>query len=95
MKYLSLFLPTTTKIPKEKSWKLWFEEFMTLWQAFSNAPSWEEDMFELYSRLAFDNIGFVDWTPYVDIFFTKFMCGFGLPTKYGEEEISITTGKHE
>ena len=50
MKYLSLFLPTTSSIPAEKGWKLWFDEFMTLWSSFTNSPSWETGKNPDFSR---------------------------------------------
>jgi hypothetical protein len=71
IKYLSMFLPTASIIPAEKGWKLWFEEFMTLWSAFSNSPSWEIELFQLYARLAFHNCGRIDWSRFVEPLFTK------------------------
>ncbi len=78
-KYLSLFLPTTNSLAPEKGWKLWFDEFMTLWSSFTNSPSWEVELFQLYGRLAFHNIGRIDWSPLVEPLFTKFMVSFCLP----------------
>lgn len=95
MKYLSLFLPTTSSIPAEKGWKLWFDEFMTLWSSFTNSPSWETELFTLYTRLAFHNTGRINWTPYVEQFFTKFMVAFCLPVTYGQSGVKIKFGLSE
>jgi len=35
-KYFEMFLPTSVRIPMEKSYSLWFNEFMTFWEAFGN-----------------------------------------------------------
>ena len=89
MKYLSMFLPTTSSIPSEKGWKLWFEEFMSLWMSFSNSPPWEPELFHLYTRLAFHNCGQINWIPYLEILFTKFMVALELPVTYGQSGIKI------
>jgi hypothetical protein len=36
LKYFELFLPTSSDIPKEKTYELWRVEFMTLWESFGN-----------------------------------------------------------
>ena len=95
MKYFSLFLPTTSTIPPEKGWKLWFQEFFTLWSSFSNSPSWETELFTLFTRLAFHNTGRIDWTPYVEQLFTKFMVAFCLPVTYGQSGVKVKFGLSE
>ena len=95
MKYLSLFLPTSSSIPPEKGWKLWLEEFMTLWSSFNNFPSWEVELFTLYTRLAFHNTGKIDWTPYIEFLFTKFMVALGLPVTYGQSGVKVKFGLSE
>ncbi len=47
MRYFSLFLPTTSSLPPEKTYKLWFDEFMNYWETFSNAPAWEVELFQV------------------------------------------------
>lgn len=44
---LELFLPICVK-PEEApiSWKLWFEEFMALWNVCHNASAWEDVSFK-------------------------------------------------
>ena len=70
--YLSLFLPTSCDIPAEKTYKLWFDDLMSMWGTFSNSPSWEVELFKLYSRLAFHNVGRIDWTPHAEMLFTRY-----------------------
>ncbi|XP_068688324.1 proteasome activator complex subunit 4-like isoform X1 [Montipora foliosa] len=80
MFYFSLFLPTT--LPPErhdKGFKLWFDELLGIWQSCTNNARWEEDCLKLFSRLAKDNIGFVDWTPYLPTVFTRILRTFSLP----------------
>ena len=82
MKYLCLFLPTHNSVPPDISWKLWFDEFMELWKSYCNAPPWEtwdEELFQLYSKLATDQIGIIDWSPHIDFLFPRFMGRFDLP----------------
>ncbi|OXB74298.1 UNVERIFIED_CONTAM: hypothetical protein H355_006827 [Colinus virginianus] len=64
--YFELFLPTT--LPPElhhKGFKLWFYEFIGLWVSVQNLPQWEGHLVNLFARLATDNIGYIDWDPYV------------------------------
>lgn len=77
------FLPTKTE-PKnhQKSYLLWFDEFVGLWQMCHNKPSWEFDLLLLFSRLADNNIGFINWEPIMPLMFSKFLNNFGLPVGY-------------
>ena len=55
---------------------------MDLWKSYCNAPPWEtwdEELFELYRRLASDQIGIIDWSPYIEFLFPRFMGRFRLP----------------
>ena len=52
---------------------------MELWKSYSNAPSWETELFELYKELAWYNIGNIDWSPYIEFLFPKFMAVLGIP----------------
>uniref|UniRef100_A0AAQ6AMS5 Proteasome activator Blm10 mid region domain-containing protein n=1 Tax=Amphiprion ocellaris TaxID=80972 RepID=A0AAQ6AMS5_AMPOC len=63
---MELFLPTIMP-PEEHSqgFQMWFEELMNLWMSVQNQPSWEGHLVNLFARLANDNIGYVDWTPYI------------------------------
>uniref|UniRef100_A0AAQ5Y407 Proteasome activator complex subunit 4 C-terminal domain-containing protein n=1 Tax=Amphiprion ocellaris TaxID=80972 RepID=A0AAQ5Y407_AMPOC len=78
--YFELFLPTT--LPPElhhKGFKLWFDELISLWVSVQNLPSWEIHLVNLFARLANDNIGYIDWDPYIPK---------GGPSKQAQEQLS-------
>ncbi|XP_029305181.1 proteasome activator complex subunit 4A isoform X1 [Cottoperca gobio] len=78
--YFELFLPTT--LPPElhhKGFKLWFDELITLWLSVQNLPSWEVHLVNLFARLANDNIGYIDWDPYIPKIFTRILRSLNLP----------------
>ncbi|KAF7991064.1 hypothetical protein HCN44_002626 [Aphidius gifuensis] len=80
---LDLFLPVQL-FPNDShmGYGLWFDEFMKLWEICNNAPVWEHSMMTLMSRLAWFNIGYIDWEPYIPIMTTRFMRCLNLP-QYG------------
>ena len=88
-KYLSLFLPTSQNIPAEHGYKLWFDEFFRIWRTFGNGPTWEVDMLNLWSRLALQNVGRIDWKDHVEPLFTRIMSGFGLPVTYANSNVKV------
>ncbi|KAM7370631.1 hypothetical protein PAMP_010160 [Pampus punctatissimus] len=77
---MELFLPTVMP-PEEHSqgFQLWFDELMTLWVSVQNQPSWEGHLVNLFARLANDNIGYVDWNPYIPTIFTRILRSLNLP----------------
>lgn len=78
--YLELFLPTS--LPHElhhKGFKLWFEELMNLWMSVQSLPQWEGHLVSLFARLASDNIGYIDWDPYIPKIFTRILRSLNLP----------------
>uniref|UniRef100_A0A8B9PYW3 Proteasome activator subunit 4 n=1 Tax=Apteryx owenii TaxID=8824 RepID=A0A8B9PYW3_APTOW len=78
--YFELFLPTT--LPPDlhhKGFKLWFDEFIGLWVSVQNLPQWEGHLVNLFARLATDNIGYIDWDPYVPKIFTRILRSLNLP----------------
>ena len=77
------FLPTKTE-PKNhpRSYLLWFEDFIGLWKMCHNKPSWEFDLLLLFSRLADNNIGRINWEPVMPLMFSKILNNFGLPVGY-------------
>ncbi|XP_011482882.1 proteasome activator complex subunit 4 isoform X2 [Oryzias latipes] len=78
--YFELFLPTT--LPPElhhKGFQLWFDELITLWESVQNLPGWEVHLVNLFARLANDNIGYIDWDPYIPKIFTKILRSLNLP----------------
>ncbi|XP_071784078.1 proteasome activator complex subunit 4-like [Asterias amurensis] len=77
---LELFLPTL--LPPEHhqfGFKLWLDEMIGIWDSQHNCFSWEETLVELFARVANDNIGYIDWGPFMAKIFTRFMRGFNLP----------------
>ena len=90
MCYFEMFLPTFDCFDKrEKTYQLWFNEFMSFWSTCSNGPPWEPNVFSLYARLADHNIGRIDWEPYIPAFFTRIQKSFNLPVRY--KKISVTS----
>uniref|UniRef100_A0A7N6FBN0 Proteasome activator subunit 4 n=1 Tax=Anabas testudineus TaxID=64144 RepID=A0A7N6FBN0_ANATE len=78
--YFELFLPTT--LPPElhhNGFKLWFDELINLWMSVQNLPSWEVHLVNLFARLANDNIGYIDWDPYIPKIFTRILRSLNLP----------------
>uniref|UniRef100_A0A8C6U6I8 Proteasome activator subunit 4b n=1 Tax=Neogobius melanostomus TaxID=47308 RepID=A0A8C6U6I8_9GOBI len=77
---MELFLPTITPVEEHsQGFQLWFDELMTLWMSVQNQPSWEGHLVNLFARLANDNIGYVDWTPYIPTIFTRILRSLNLP----------------
>ncbi|XP_063047941.1 proteasome activator complex subunit 4A [Engraulis encrasicolus] len=78
--YFENFLPTT--LPPHlhhKGFKLWFDELIGLWMSVQNLPGWEVSLVNLFARLANDNIGYVDWDPYIPKIFTRVLRSLNLP----------------
>ncbi|KAM6956793.1 proteasome activator complex subunit 4A [Aplochiton taeniatus] len=78
--YFELFLPTT--LPPDlhhKGFKLWFHEMISLWVSVQNLPGWEVHLVNLFARLANDNIGYIDWDPYIPKIFTRILRSLNLP----------------
>ncbi|KAJ7987499.1 hypothetical protein DPEC_G00327130 [Dallia pectoralis] len=78
--YFELFLPTT--LPPQlhhKGFKLWFDELVSLWVAVQNLPGWEVHLVNLFARLSNDNIGYIDWDPYIPKIFTRILRSLNLP----------------
>ncbi|XP_058802846.1 proteasome activator complex subunit 4A-like [Phymastichus coffea] len=62
--------------------ELWLNEFMKLWKVYHNQSLWEYDLMKLIVRLAWNNIGYIDWNPYIPMMFTKFFRALNLPCYY-------------
>ncbi|XP_021936150.1 proteasome activator complex subunit 4B-like isoform X2 [Zootermopsis nevadensis] len=83
LEMLEWFLPIA--LSPEKSClghQLWFHEFMNLWEVCHNAPAWEGAMMWLMARLAWWNIGYIDWEPHIPVMFTRFLRSLNLPVSY-------------
>uniref|UniRef100_A0A3B4AX17 Proteasome activator Blm10 mid region domain-containing protein n=1 Tax=Periophthalmus magnuspinnatus TaxID=409849 RepID=A0A3B4AX17_9GOBI len=77
---MELFLPTILPVKEHgQGFQLWFDELMNLWLSVQNQPSWEGHLVNLFARLANDNIGYVDWTPYISTIFTRILRSLNLP----------------
>ncbi|OQR68927.1 proteasome activator complex subunit 4-like [Tropilaelaps mercedesae] len=82
-----LFLPTTLPPAHfDKGWQLWFERFITLWRLDRRGGA-ETILVGLFARLAEDNIGYVDWEPYIPDIFTRLLRSFNLP--YGNGNLKV------
>ncbi|XP_031565856.1 proteasome activator complex subunit 4-like [Actinia tenebrosa] len=83
--YFSLFLPTTLPPSQyDQGFRLWFEEFMGIWITFQDpGRAWEEDFLKLLARLSKENIGHIDWNPYIPMVFTRLLKTFSLPIGSG------------
>ncbi|XP_055880989.1 proteasome activator complex subunit 4-like isoform X3 [Biomphalaria glabrata] len=62
-----------------KGFKLWLDEFLQLWLSIQNMPSWEANLVYLFSDLAQNNIGYIDWLPYIPMIFNRLLRSFCLP----------------
>ena len=65
-----------------KAFDLWFEEFMTFWRGFPNSPGFEENLMNLFARLARDNIGHIDWSEFAPMLFSRLLAHFKLPVHF-------------
>jgi len=91
MSYFCLFLPTHLPLgQQDKGYKLWFDEFMTLWDLCQNNPTWEGDLVSLFTRLACENIGYVDWEPYMSKVFTRILRSLNLPVGGGKIQVMLS-----
>ncbi|XP_065838430.1 proteasome activator complex subunit 4-like [Oscarella lobularis] len=75
--FLSSFLPTLL-LPEERDqgYPLWFDELMGLWD--SCRGTWNESWMGLFTRLAFDNVGSIDWEPHISKIFSRILKSFGI-----------------
>ncbi|XP_076463728.1 proteasome activator complex subunit 4B-like [Babylonia areolata] len=93
LSYLEMFLPTS--LPPEKhhmGFKLWLQELLDMWYSFCNCPSWEGSLVNLFSRLANDTIGYIDWKPHMPMIFTRVLRSFNLPV--GNKLVNYSRGNH-
>lgn len=54
-----------------------------------NSPPWEFHFSHLLARLAKDNCGYIDWEPYMPMFFTKIIRGLQLQIGKGDYSLEI------
>ncbi|CAF2108179.1 unnamed protein product [Rotaria magnacalcarata] len=80
IKILESFLPIN--LPPSlhsQGFQLWLSELFDIWQSIYNNTPWEIRLIQLFARLAWHNIGYIDWEPWIAKIFTRFLRGFSLP----------------
>ncbi|CAF0754546.1 unnamed protein product [Rotaria sp. Silwood1] len=80
MCYLDLFLPV--HLPPDlhdQGFKLWLPEFLGIWESVCSNPEWEQNMINIFSFVAWCNIGYVEWEPWLPKIFTRILKNFSLP----------------
>ncbi|XP_002119300.2 proteasome activator complex subunit 4 [Ciona intestinalis] len=92
--FLDWFLPTLTFTEEERkvSWMLWKDEFLSLFESVRNGPMWEQHYVKLFARLAHNNIGHIDWGPFVEILFTRLLRTFQLPVGKLQHTTALSSG---
>jgi hypothetical protein len=45
--------------------RLWLPEFLGIWETVCNNPEWEQSLISLFSFVAWCNIGYIDWEPWL------------------------------
>ena len=88
--FFELFLPTCLPADKaDMGWKLWLDEMLGLWKTFHNGPMWESTLFWVFARLAWRNIGYIDWSPHMPLIFTRILRSFHLPVNYKKMSVQV------
>ncbi|CAF4502010.1 unnamed protein product, partial [Rotaria sp. Silwood2] len=80
IRMLELFLPV--HLPPNlhnQGFKLWLSEFFDIWDSVYNDTEWESRLTILFSCVAWYNIGYVNWEPWMSQIFTRILRGFSLP----------------
>ncbi|CAH0386282.1 unnamed protein product [Bemisia tabaci] len=91
IEYCEWFLPTMLRPDQSHlGYELWFHEFMNLWDRCNNSLKWDQEMMSLMTGLAENNIGYIDWEPYIPTMFTRFLRSLHLPVYYRQ----VTTGRY-
>ncbi|XP_014213300.1 proteasome activator complex subunit 4-like [Copidosoma floridanum] len=84
--YLSLlrrFLPVHLPVDHHSiGHELWFHEFMEYWEIQLTDSTYENKMMHIMAKLASENIGYIDWNPYIPIMFSRFLSSMSMPVKY-------------
>ncbi|KAL3232022.1 hypothetical protein MRX96_023105 [Rhipicephalus microplus] len=101
MAYFELFLPTL--LPPEQhdqgvqvcASSLWFDKFIGLWENSHNSPVWENNLVWLFARLAQNNIGYINWDPYIPTMFTRLLRSFNLPAASGKVQVNRHSNSYD
>ncbi|XP_055638685.1 proteasome activator complex subunit 4-like [Toxorhynchites rutilus septentrionalis] len=75
----------------EHDYDLWFEKFMTIWNAYHNPP-WSIDMMILFASASYRNIGYIDWEPYIPTMFARILRSIDFPVSYKNTKSSKLQG---
>ena len=59
--------------------RLWLPEFLGIWETVCNNPEWEQSLVSLFSFVAWCNIGYIDWEPWLSRIFTRILKNLSLP----------------
>ncbi|CAG0910111.1 unnamed protein product, partial [Cyprideis torosa] len=106
MFHLDCFLPTLLRpgCSHDSSGSgLWLNKILSLWTNSVNGGEWQGYAISLCGRLARENIGLVDWTPYLPEIFSRLLRCFIIPVRYGgfgintelcESETTTTTSSN-
>ncbi|CAF0870123.1 unnamed protein product, partial [Didymodactylos carnosus] len=89
IRIFELFLPV--HLPPQlhdKGFKLWLPEFLGIWESVHSNPEWEGNLVNLFSIVAWYNIGYIDWQPWIPKIFTRILQSMGLPV--GSTKINVT-----
>jgi proteasome activator subunit 4 len=93
--FLCLFLPSNNGRVE------WLREMLDIWIWNDNNPYWDFNFFFLFRRLAQDSIGLIDWTPHLELIFTRILRSLDLPigstsrmpyNRYPSNACSLFTG---
>eukprot|EP00127_Corallochytrium_limacisporum_P005109 Clim_evm15s199 gene=Clim_evmTU15s199 len=76
---LCLFLPTNHSEKKSVPWHLWYLDLYQSWDWIEQCPDWDLQWFHLYARLAEDNVGQVDWSPFLSTLFMRILRTLNVP----------------
>ncbi|CAF1048161.1 unnamed protein product [Adineta steineri] len=80
MRMFELFLPVN--LPPDlhdQGFKLWLPEFFHMWENIYNKSGWELRVTDIFSSLAWNNIGYINWENWLPQIFTRILRGFSLP----------------
>ena len=68
--------------------RLWLPELLELWDTCQIMPSWEGNLVSLFARLAINNVGYIDWEPWIPKIFTRILRSLSLPV--GTNKVQVT-----
>ncbi|UJR08489.1 hypothetical protein I4U23_012756 [Adineta vaga] len=92
MKILQMILPVNLPpAMHDHGYKLWLNEFFEIWNTLYNRTVWELRLTDIFATVAWNNMGYIDWEPWLPQIFTRILRGFSLPVKRQTEPQWIFT----